>query len=114
MITGKISVRESVSGPLQIFFMTAKVARLGLLALIHFIALLSISLAIFNLLPIPIFDGGHIFLLALEKIRNRKISLKTEQRINQVGLAIIIVLIVLVTFNDILKNYGDKFKAFIK
>lgn len=71
LITGQLSMRESMTGPLGIFFITSKAAGLGIIALLHLMAVLSLSLAIFNLLPLPILDGGHIALLALEKTRER-------------------------------------------
>ncbi|MDD2680460.1 MAG: RIP metalloprotease RseP, partial [Candidatus Omnitrophica bacterium] len=60
LVTGRLSMRESMTGPLGIFFITSKAAQLGVVAILHLMAVLSISLAIFNLLPLPILDGGHI------------------------------------------------------
>lgn len=112
MITGKLSLRESVTGPLGIFYITSKAAHLGIIAVLHLIAVLSISLAIFNLLPLPVLDGGHIVLLAIEKVRGRTLSLKAERLIMQIGLTIIITLAIIVTYNDILKFFGDKIYKF--
>jgi len=67
MITGQLSVRDSVTGPLGMFVITSEISKLGIPALLSFIAVLSISLGIFNLLPLPALDGGHIALLAIEK-----------------------------------------------
>ena len=114
MITGQMSIRESVTGPLGIFFITKQAASHGLIALLHLVAVLNISLAIFNLLPFPVLDGGHIALLALEKIRGKGISVKTEQWLANAGLTVIIMMALLVTYNDVLK-FGDKiFKWFGK
>ncbi|MFA4842571.1 MAG: RIP metalloprotease RseP, partial [Candidatus Omnitrophota bacterium] len=96
MLSGKLSMRDSVTGPLGIYFITSKAAQIGLTALLHLIAILSISLGIFNLLPLPILDGGHIVLLAIEKIRGKYLSLKTEQIITRIGMTIIISLALLV------------------
>jgi regulator of sigma E protease len=74
----------------------------------HLIVVLSISLAIFNLLPLPILDGGHIFLLGLEKLRKKALSVKAEQVINNIGFTLMITIALLVTYNDILRLYGDK------
>jgi len=112
MLTGKISVRESVSGPIGIFMLTSKMASLGIIPLIHFLALLSVSLAIFNLLPLPILDGGHIVLLGLEKIRKKPLSAKAENMLTQVGMSLIITLAVVVSYNDIVKIFGDKIAKF--
>ena len=113
MVTGKLSMRESVTGPLGIFYITSKAAHHGIIAVMNLIALLSISLSIFNLLPLPILDGGHILLLGIEKIRGKALGLKAEHVITQVGMALIITLAVFVTYNDVLNFFGDKiFKLF--
>jgi len=114
IIRGKLSVRESMAGPLGIFLITSKAADLGIIAVLHLIAVLSVSLAIFNLLPLPLLDGGHVVLLAVEKIRGKLLSLKAERIITQVGFSIIISLAVLVTYNDILRIFGDKIAKFFK
>jgi len=114
MITGKLSLRESVTGPLGIFYITSKAAHLGMIAVLHLIAVLSISLAIFNLLPFPVLDGGHIVLLAIEKVRGKYLSLKAERIVTQIGFTVIISLAIIVTYNDLLR-FGDRiFKWFIK
>ncbi|HNX80878.1 MAG TPA: RIP metalloprotease RseP [Candidatus Omnitrophota bacterium] len=115
MVTGKMSLKDSVTGPLGVFYITSKAAALGLIPLLHLMAVLSISLAIFNLLPLPILDGGHLFLLAVEKVRGRGLSKRSEQVLSQVGFSLMIALAVLVTLNDIVKLYGDKIaKLFVK
>jgi regulator of sigma E protease len=114
VVTGQLSVRESITGPLGIFYITSKVASMGIIAVLHLIAVLSISLAIFNLLPLPILDGGHIALLGLEKIRGKPITVKTERIITQVGFTLIATLAILVTLNDFLRLFGDKVSKFIK
>ncbi|MFA5089892.1 MAG: RIP metalloprotease RseP [Candidatus Omnitrophota bacterium] len=114
MVTGRLSMRESVTGPLGIFFITSKAARLGFIAVMHLVAVLSISLAIFNLLPLPVLDGGHILLLGIEKLRKRPFGPKTEHVITQAGLALIILLAVVATYNDLLRFFGDKIFSFLK
>lgn len=113
LFSGKMSMRDSMTGPLGIFFITSKAAKLGLVALMHLIAVLSVSLAIFNLLPLPILDGGHLFLLGLEKLRKKALGLKTEEVINKIGFTLIISLAVFVTYNDIIRLYGDKISKII-
>lgn len=110
--TGRLSVRESVTGPLGIFYITSRAAKLGVIAVLHLIAVLSVSLAIFNLLPLPIMDGGHILLLGIEKLRRRTLSIKSEHVISQIGLSMIVLLAVLVTYNDIARLFGDKIAKF--
>ena len=112
LISGKMSMRESMTGPLGIFFITSSVASLGIIALLHFVAVLSVSLAIFNLLPLPILDGGHIFLLGLEKIRGKGLSVKTDKWLSNIGFTLIISLAVFVTYNDILRVYGAQISKF--
>ncbi len=115
MVTGKMSLKDSVTGPLGVFYITSKAASLGIIPLLHLMAVLSISLAIFNLLPLPILDGGHLFLLVVEKVRGRGLSKRSEQVLSQVGFSLMIALAVLVTLNDVVKLYGDKIaRLFIK
>lgn len=108
LVTGRLSMRDSVTGPLGIFYITHKAAQIGFIAVLHLIAVLSVSLAIFNLLPLPVLDGGHIALLLVEKVRGKYLSARAERVIMQTGFTLIIALAVLVTFNDILK-FSDKF-----
>jgi len=103
MITRQISVKESVTGPLGIFFIASKAVKVGMIAVLHLMAVLSVSLAIFNLLPFPVLDGGHIIFLALEKLRDRALSIKVEQVITQLGFMLIIALALFVTYNDIMR-----------
>ncbi|MFH1191523.1 MAG: RIP metalloprotease RseP [Candidatus Omnitrophota bacterium] len=105
---GKMSMRDSMTGPLGIFFITSKAAKLGFIALMHLIAVLSVSLAIFNLLPLPILDGGHLFFLGLEKLRKKALGARAEEVINNVGFSLLITLALFVTYNDILRLYGEK------
>jgi len=113
LVSGKMSMRDSMTGPLGIYFITSNAAKLGLIAVMHLIAILSVSLAIFNLLPLPILDGGHLFLLGLEKLRKKALSAKVEDIVNNVGFTLIISLAVFVTYNDIVRLYADKFSKLI-
>ncbi|MDD5130213.1 MAG: RIP metalloprotease RseP [Candidatus Omnitrophica bacterium] len=113
LASGKMSMRDSMTGPLGIFFITSKAAKLGLIALMHLIAVLSVSLAIFNLLPLPILDGGHLFLLGLEKLRKKALGVKAEEIINNIGLSLMVTLALFVTYNDILRLYGDKISKIV-
>ncbi len=107
IITGKLALKDSVSGPIGIFVMTSKISHFGILAIIHFMAILSLSLCIFNFLPLPILDGGHLFFLLLEKIRKKPVSAKTEDILSRIGIVCISILILFTIFNDILK-FGFK------
>ena len=109
LITGKLSMRESMTGPLGIFMITSEAAQVGLNALLHLIAVLNISLALFNLLPLPILDGGHIVLLGVERLRGKMLNAKVEGIITQVGMTFIVSLALLVTYNDIVRIFGKMF-----
>ncbi|MGB4521540.1 MAG: RIP metalloprotease RseP [Candidatus Omnitrophota bacterium] len=113
MIIGKLSFRESVTGPLGIFYITSKAAQMGIIAVLHLVAVLSISLCIFNLLPLPVLDGGHLVLLLIEKIRKKGLSIKMERIITQFGFSLIIALALLATINDLLR-FKDKIFGFLK
>ncbi|HQP92099.1 MAG TPA: RIP metalloprotease RseP [Candidatus Omnitrophota bacterium] len=114
IITGTMSFKESVTGPLGIFFITTNAAKLGISAVLHVIGILSMSLAVFNLLPLPVLDGGHIFFAGLEKIRKKPISPKVEETVNNIGMSFLIILAVFIFFNDLIRyGYWDKFLAMI-
>ncbi|MFH1354585.1 MAG: RIP metalloprotease RseP [Candidatus Omnitrophota bacterium] len=112
MITGRLSFKDSVAGPLRIFKITSDAASMGIIALMHLIAILNISLAIFNLLPIPVLDGGHILLLGIERLRGKALSIKAERIVTQVGMTAILSLIIFVTYNDFVKIFGDRIFGF--
>ncbi len=113
LASAKMSMRDSMTGPLGIFFITSNAAKLGIIAVMHLIAVLSVSLAIFNLLPLPILDGGHLFLLGLEKLRKKALGIKAEEIINNIGFSLIISLALFVTYNDIMRLYGDKISKLV-
>lgn len=96
---------KEVSGPVGIYQATSDVAKEGLYSLILWLALLSLNIGIFNLLPIPILDGGRIVLVIIEKIIGRKLPEKVQNGVLMAGLALIIFLMVFATANDILKLF---------
>ncbi len=103
IITGRLSLKESMTGPIGIFIITGKAAQMGLIYLVHLMGLLSASLAIFNLLPLPVLDGGHILFLLIEKIRGKPLSARTQEVISNTGVAFLILLTVFIFYNDIMK-----------
>lgn len=113
IIAGKLPLGKSLTGIVGIYHQTSEVIKLGIDALLYWTALLNISLAVFNLLPLPVLDGGHILLLAIEKIRGRSLSIKTEQVITRLGVTLLISLVLLVTYNDLVRFYGDKIYKFL-
>jgi regulator of sigma E protease len=98
-----LPLKDAVTGPLGIYKITADTAKLGLLPLITFMAVLSVSLAIVNLIPLPLFDGGHILTFLVEKIRKKPLSEKTDNLLTRVGLAIIGLIVIFVFYNDIIR-----------
>lgn len=106
---GKILTRQmsarSLSGPIAIAQMSGEAYRAGIPDLIDVSAAVSLSLGIFNLLPVPILDGGVILLLLIESVIRRDLSLQVKERVVQVGLALLLLLTVFVMYNDIVKTF---------
>ena len=102
--TGEVGVGE-LSGPVGIAYMTSQFAMQGFLPLLWFAALININLGIFNLLPLPALDGGHITFIAIEAIAGRPVSPKIQNRIAMVGFALFIALFVFTFFNDIIRLF---------
>ncbi|MEI8176931.1 MAG: RIP metalloprotease RseP, partial [Candidatus Omnitrophota bacterium] len=103
LVAGKMSVKESVTGPIGIFVITSKAAQLGVIYLLQLMAMLSASLAIFNLLPVPVLDGGHLFFLLIEKIKGKPLSMRAQEIAAQVGLTLLIGLMLFATYGDIFR-----------
>lgn len=102
-------VGGNVAGPVGIASLTGQAARMGFVYVLQFAAMLSINLAIINFLPIPALDGGRILFLAIEKIKGRPIKQELEAVIHNIGFALLMLLILIVTFRDIAK-FGDSFR----
>ena len=100
IIAGKISARN-IGGPVAIAQMAGQQAQQGVVALISFIALLSVNLAILNFLPIPVLDGGHLLFFAIEAIIRRPVSTRVREVAQQAGIFLLILLMILVFYNDI-------------
>lgn len=96
---------DSVGGPIRIAQMTGEVARFGFVNLLNFTALLSLNLAVINILPFPALDGGRIFFLLIEKLKGGPIKRETEAIIHNAGFMILIALILLVTYKDIVRMF---------
>ena len=100
LIKGDIST-DTLGGPIMIAQMAGDSAKAGVGSLIFFIALISINLAVINLLPIPVLDGGHLLFFLIEAIKGSPVSIKIREVAQQVGLFILILLMILVFYNDI-------------
>jgi regulator of sigma E protease len=105
LVTGNVSPR-SLGGPIMIGQISGEVARAGLEPFLNFMALLSINLAVLNLLPIPILDGGHLVFLAVEAVRGRALSLEQRMRLSQVGMFVILAIMVWAIGSDLLRLFG--------
>ncbi len=106
IVTQKVSV--DLSGPVGIAVLTGQVARMGIIYLLQFTALLSINLAVINFLPFPALDGGRILFLIIEKIRRKPVSQKIENLVHNIGFGLLMLLVLLVTYRDVIK-FSDKF-----
>ncbi len=107
--TGAMSAKDSMTGPIGIFYIVQKAAALGLCYLIYILGTISASLAIFNLLPFPVLDGGHLFFTAIEKVRGRPLPPKAEDIINRVGVTLIVCFALFVFYNDFIRfGFIDK------
>ncbi|MCL0311616.1 RIP metalloprotease RseP [Apilactobacillus sp. TMW 2.2459] len=104
MIVGHFSLND-LGGPVAIFASTSQAAKLGVLGVVNLLAFLSINLAIMNLIPIPALDGGKILLNIIEAIRRKPVSEKVETIITIAGAIFLLVLMLLVTFNDIQRYF---------
>ncbi len=101
MITGTLPFKESVTGPIGIFFMTQEAAKLGAVYLFLFMGSLSVSLFVLNLLPIPVLDGGHVLFILIERIKGSPIRDSVKEKFTQAGLVALLALMVFVLFQDI-------------
>ncbi len=101
----KFTIPEGVAGPVGIAQLTYTFVQQGVLSLLRFMALLSLSLAIINILPFPALDGGRLFFILIELVIGRKVNGKWEGVIHTIGFALLMILIVAVTYSDIIKLF---------
>ena len=104
ILTRRMSTR-SLSGPIGIAQLSGEAYRAGFAELLMFMCFISLQLGIFNLLPIPVLDGGVILLLLVESVIRRDLSLQVKERVAQVGIVFLLLLAVFVMYNDILKTF---------
>jgi regulator of sigma E protease len=112
LVTGQASARQ-LGGPLEIANFSYAALRMGLLALMSWIAVISLQLGILNLFPIPVFDGGQLFVLIIEGILRRDLNPKARQIWMQIGFVIFIALISFVILNDIVKRLPNGWKSLL-
>ncbi|MBI5587202.1 MAG: site-2 protease family protein [Deltaproteobacteria bacterium] len=94
---------EGLSGPIGIAVMAGQAASAGPFSLLFFTAMLSLSLGVFNLLPLPALDGGHLLMIAAEALTGRPLKLETYNRIGAVGIVLLVVLTVAVSYRDVVR-----------
>ena len=105
LLTGSLSIKI-MSGPVAIFAFTGKAAQVGMVPLLDIMALISVSLAIINLLPLPPLDGGHLLIFGIEKIKGRPLDRKILEIVSQTGWILLIMLMLVVTWNDIFRFFA--------
>jgi regulator of sigma E protease len=93
---------DQVGGPLRIAQISGQVATIGVAALFHLAAVLSISIGLLNLFPVPLLDGGHLLFYAVEAVRGRPLSERAQEMGFRIGLGLVLMLMVFATYNDIL------------
>lgn len=96
---------EALGGPIMIAKLTGEAAQSGIADLIAFMAFMSLQLGILNLLPIPVLDGGWVLFLIIEKVKGSPLSRKTMEVAQTIGFALLITLIIIVSYNDILRVF---------
>lgn len=112
VLTRKLSFKQSFAGPIFIFKLTGSAAKLGFIYVLNLMAHLSMALAIFNVLPIPVLDGGHLFFIAIEKIRKKPLSVRTQEIATQTGMLLLITLLIFVSYFDMVRvGWIDKAKS---
>ena len=106
IFTGR-EAADQVGGPLRIAQISGQVATIGLAALVHLAAVLSISIGLLNLFPVPLLDGGHLLFYAIEAVRGRPLSDTAQEMGFRIGLGLVLMLMVFATYNDILHLAGS-------
>lgn len=104
MLVGRASV-ENLSGPISIAQYAGQSANMGLVPFLKFMALVSVSLGVLNLLPVPVLDGGHLLFFAIEGIKGSPVSEKIQLFFQQIGIALLVSLMVLAMFLDVQKLF---------
>ena len=104
LITGKISL-NMLSGPIGIFSVVGVYSKAGFASLISLLCLICVNVGFINILPLPAFDGGHVLFILIEKIKGSKIDPKIENTIHNIGFILLMILMVLITYSDIIKLF---------
>ena len=102
VFSGNVEVGKAFGGPIKIAQIAAKSADSGLSSFLYFLALLSLSLAILNIMPFPVLDGGHLVMIIIEAIIKREIPIKVKMAIQNTGFIILLLLMAFIIYNDII------------
>jgi regulator of sigma E protease len=108
LVVGTID-RSNIGGPIQIASMAGQQAREGLAPLAMFTAIISVNLAVLNLLPVPMLDGGHLFFFIIEGVLGRPLSLRKREAAQQLGFVLLMLLMVYALYNDLVRIDAFKF-----
>jgi len=106
MVQGVVSP-DSLGGPIAIAQMAGAHVKKGIMNFVFFMALLSINLAVLNLFPIPVLDGGHLLFFLIELVTGREVNIRWRERAQQVGFFILVMLMIFVFYNDIMRIFGE-------
>jgi regulator of sigma E protease len=104
LVVGELSVRE-IGGPILIAQVSGQVARLGLERFLDFLAFFSVNLAVLNLLPIPLLDGGQVVFVLAEGVRRRPLPLNVRMRLQQIGFVLLVCLMIFAIGNDVVRSF---------
>jgi len=105
MLTGQVST-DNLGGPISIAQIAGSSAEQGVISFVSFLAMISITLGILNLLPIPMLDGGHLMMFIIEAVRGKPVSDEVQVRGQQIGLFLLLMLMFLAFFNDLSRLFG--------
>lgn len=104
LITGKISL-SMMAGPVGIYNVVSVYSQYGISQIISLLCLICINVGFINILPLPAFDGGHVLFIIIEKIRGKKVDPKVENIVHNIGFILLMILMVIITYNDILRLF---------
>jgi regulator of sigma E protease len=107
LVSGQSSIKN-LGGPIMIFQVTGEAARAGLAQFLGFMAFLSLQLGVLNLFPIPVLDGGHLVFLTAEGVLGRPLELRTREMAMRVGFFLLITLIIVISYNDIIRIFTSR------
>jgi len=108
LVTGALPAKEAMMGPIGIYYLTKDVRQIGYIYFLQLLAVLNLSLAVFNVLPLPVLDGGHLLFFLIEKIRGKPVSARTQEHFTYAGIVLLVALAVFVSFLDLQRAQAFK------